>query len=120
MAYLIVEPGMAAGKVRKAEPIKRDNPKIAAEYALAGQYMGMKLVYLEAGSGAPTPVAAEMIKEVKNNINVPLVVGGGIRSSDQAKEAVSAGADIIVTGTITEENFDKVKEIIKAVKEARK
>ncbi|CAD5244677.1 geranylgeranylglyceryl/heptaprenylglyceryl phosphate synthase [Thermococcus camini] len=102
MAYLIVEPGETVGWVGDAKPIPRHKPKIAAAYALAGQYLGMRLVYLEAGSGAPQPVPPEMIALVKRVIDVPLIVGGGIRTGEQARAAVRAGADIIVTGTAIE------------------
>ncbi|RLF88705.1 geranylgeranylglyceryl/heptaprenylglyceryl phosphate synthase, partial [Thermococci archaeon] len=90
MAYIIVEPGETAGWVGDAKPIPRHKPKIAAAYALAGQYLGMRLVYLEAGSGAPKPVPPEMVRVVKSAIDVPLIVGGGIRNGNQARELVKA------------------------------
>lgn len=102
MAYLIVEPGETVGWVGDAKPIPRHKPKIAAAYALAGQYLGMRLVYLEAGSGAKEPVPPEMIALVKQAIDVPLIVGGGIRTGEQARTAVKVGADIVVTGTAIE------------------
>ncbi len=102
MAYLIIEPGETVGWVGDAKPIPRHKPKIAAAYALAGQYLGMRLVYLEAGSGAEKPVPREMISIVRKVIDVPLIVGGGIRTGEQAREIVKAGADIVVTGTAVE------------------
>ncbi len=102
MAYLIVEPGETVGWVGDAKPIPRHKPKIAAAYALAGQYLGMRLVYLEAGSGAPKHVPADMIRIVKSVIDVPLIVGGGIRTYEDAKKVAQSGADIIVTGTAIE------------------
>ncbi|MFH0832446.1 MAG: geranylgeranylglyceryl/heptaprenylglyceryl phosphate synthase [Candidatus Aenigmatarchaeota archaeon] len=120
MAYLIVEPGMKVGEVGKADLIKRKDINRAVSYALAAQYLGMALVYLEAGSGANRPVPPEMIRAVKKNIDIPLIVGGGIRSAKQAKECVRAGADIINTGTITEENFSAIREIISVVKNHKK
>ncbi len=123
MAYLIVEPGETVGWVGDAKPIPRHKPKIAAAYALAGQYLGMRLVYLEAGSGAPSHVPNEMIKTVKSVLDVPLIVGGGIRSYKDAKEVVTAGADIIVTGTAIEkagsleEAKKRLRSIIKGIKE---
>ncbi|ASJ12913.1 phosphoglycerol geranylgeranyltransferase [Thermococcus thioreducens] len=112
MAYLIVEPGETVGWVGDAKPIPRHKPKIAAAYALAGQYLGMRLVYLEAGSGSPKPVPSEMISLVKHVIDVPLIVGGGIRTGEQARNAVKAGADIIVTGTAIEKagSLEKARE----------
>ncbi len=117
MGYIIVAPGMKVGEVGQAEVVKRDDLKGACAYALAAEFMGMQLVYLEAGSGAPEPVPLEMVTAVKKAITVPLVVGGGIRNGEQALAVKKAGADIIVTGTIVE-NCDPVclAEIIKAIK----
>lgn len=120
MAYIIVEPGMKAGQVGEAEIIKRKDIKKAADYSLAAEYLGMDLVYLEAGSGADQPVPVEMVKAVRNNIEIPIIVGGGIRNPKQALDRAKAGADIIDTGTITEENFTVVGDIIRAVKGCRR
>ena len=123
MAYLIIEPGETVGWVGDAKPIPRHKPKIAAAYALAGQYLGMRLVYLEAGSGAPKHVPNEMIRVVKSVIDVPLIVGGGIRTYEDAKEVAQSGADIIVTGTAIEkagsleEARKRLESLIKGVKE---
>jgi phosphoglycerol geranylgeranyltransferase len=118
MGYIIVEPGMKVGEVGKAEVIKRDDPKRACAYALAAEYMGMKLVYLEAGSGAPQPVPVEMIAMVRKTISVPLIIGGGIRGPAEAKAVRMAGADIVVTGTLVEDGefVDKLREVIQAIK----
>lgn len=120
MGYLIVEPGMTAGKKGKVDLVKRDDVQTAVGYSLATQYLGMKFFYLEAGSGAPQPVSNEMIAAVKQNTNIPLVVGGGIRDAKTAKEKTKAGADIIVTGTAFEKDKDiekTLREIIKAIEE---
>ena len=120
MGYLIVEPGMTAGKIGQVDLVNRDDLQTAVGYALATQYFGMKFFYLEAGSGAPEPVTNEMISAVKKNINIPLIVGGGIRSAKTAHEKALAGADIIVTGTAFEKdkNVEKtLREIIKAIEE---
>ena len=106
MAYIIIEPGGMAGWVGDARLIPRNKPKLAAAYALAGTFLGMRYVYLEAGSGASEPVPLEMISAVKSAGCGTLVVGGGIRDAEAAKAAVSAGADIIVTGTAIEEATD--------------
>jgi phosphoglycerol geranylgeranyltransferase len=118
MGYIIIEPGMKVGEVGEANLVKRNDPKSAVAYALAAEFMGMQLVYLESGSGAPAPVPSEIISEVRKNITVPLIVGGGIREPEQAAMVREAGANIIVTGTIVE-NGDyqaKLKAIIHAVK----
>ncbi len=117
MAYLIVEPGMKAGQVSSAKPIKHNEPEKAVEYALAAQHFGMKLVYLEAGSGAPTHVPAKMVKMVKDAVDIPLIVGGGIRTPDACKELLDAGADIIDTGTQIENDVTKLKSIIDVIHE---
>ncbi len=98
-------------------PIPRDKPDIAAPHALAAEYLGMQMVYLEAGSGATLPVPNEMISSVKEQITIPLIVGGGIRSPETATEKVKAGADFIVTGNILEEkgSIDLMKQFAIAV-----
>ena len=118
MGYIVVAPGMKVGEIGMAEPIPREKPDMAAAYALAAEFFGMSMVYLEAGSGAPEPVPASMVKAVKSEISIPLIVGGGIREPESAKRAVEAGADIIVTGTVVEsmENYKRLEDIIKAVK----
>jgi len=118
MGYIIVGEGGTAGVIGKAVPIPYDKPELAAAHALAGQYLGMRFIYLEAGSGAKRPVPQEMIRAVKCCIEVPLIVGGGIRSKDQALAAVSAGADIIVTGNVTEDGRveDRVSQIVEGIK----
>ncbi len=120
MGYVIVEPGMTAGKVGDADLIKKDDLETAVGYALAAEYLGMKLLYFEAGSGANYPVSDEMITTVKESTNIPLIVGGGIRTVDAAREKVQAGADIIITGTTLEKEKNLKKtltEIIKAIEE---
>ncbi len=106
MAYLVVEPGGRVGEVGEADLIRRDDPNTAVEYALAAQYFGMDLVYLEAGSGASEPVPVEMVAAVKSEIEIPLIVGGGIRDPHTARRLIEAGADIIVTGTLIERVVD--------------
>jgi phosphoglycerol geranylgeranyltransferase len=111
MGYLIIEPGMTAGKMGEVDLVKRDDIETSVGYALSAQYLGMNFFYLEAGSGAPSPVPTEMIKAVKQSIDIPLIVGGGIRSVATAKEITCAGADIIVTGTALEQDRN-VKQTI--------
>jgi phosphoglycerol geranylgeranyltransferase len=118
MGYVIVEPGMKVGEVGLADPIPRDNPQLAVKYALAAEFLGMDLFYLEAGSGAPAPIPVEIARAVKEEITIPLVVGGGIRSEESAQELIEAGADVLVTGTAVErtQNLASLKGILNAVK----
>jgi phosphoglycerol geranylgeranyltransferase len=120
MGYVIIEPGMKVGEVGEADPVNRSDVARAVGYAMAAEFFGMDLVYLEAGSGAPEPVPSEMIAMVKESIDIPLVVGGGITSADRAAEVVRAGADIVVTGTLIEngEFEGELKAVVKAVHEA--
>ena len=107
MAYILVEPGGTVAWVGDAKTIPRNKPEIAVAYALAGKYLGMRLVYLEAGSGADRPVPPTMVKSVKKALGSSLlVVGGGIRSGETARELAEAGADLIVTGTAVEKSED--------------
>lgn len=101
-AYLIVEPGRRAGQVGRADPLPRARPAVAGDYALAAQLLGMRWVYLEAGSGASKPVPPELVSRVRASVDLPLVVGGGVRTAAQARALVRAGASAIVTGTAVE------------------
>ncbi len=118
MAYLVVEPGMRAGEVGDADLITRKNPVVAVQYALAAQMLGMKLVYLEAGSGAPEPVPEKLVRAVKEAVDIFVVVGGGIRTPEAAAAIARAGADVVVTGTIVEVAKDAglLRRIVEAVK----
>jgi phosphoglycerol geranylgeranyltransferase len=78
---------------------------------MAAEMLGMSMVYLEAGSGSPEPVPPEMVRHVANVISVPLVCGGGIRSPEQSRAAVEAGADVVVTGTVVERT-DHIEEVL--------
>jgi phosphoglycerol geranylgeranyltransferase len=118
MGYIIVGEGGTAGIVGRAIPVPYTKPELAAAHALAGQYLGMRFIYLEGGSGAEHPVPPEMVRTVKSVIEVPLIVGGGIKTKEQALAAVSAGADVIVTGNVIEgaDAKQRVSEIIGVIK----
>jgi phosphoglycerol geranylgeranyltransferase len=118
MGYIIVGEGGTASIVGKAIPVPYNKPELAAAHALAGKYLGMRFIYLEGGSGAKDPVPPEMIRAVKHFVDIPLIVGGGIRSKEQALTAASAGADIIVTGNLIESTDAKqrVSEIVNGIK----
>jgi phosphoglycerol geranylgeranyltransferase len=122
LGYIVIGEGGAVSVVGKAVPIPYEKPELAAAHALAAEYFGMRFVYLEAGSGVGKPVPAEMAKVVKSAISLPLIVGGGIRTGKQVKTIVNAGADIVVTGTVLEENKDrnKIRELVDNLKVKKK
>jgi phosphoglycerol geranylgeranyltransferase len=121
MGYIIVGEGGTAAIVGKAIPIPYAKPELAAAHALAAQYLGMRFIYIEGGSGATNPVPPEMIQVVKSVLDVPLIVGGGIKTKEQAITAATAGADIIVTGNVVESvgSESRVAEIISGIKTAK-
>ena len=116
-AYLIIGDGTSAWFVGSARGIPFDKPKIAAAYSLAAQFLGMRFVYLEAGSGAKTNVNPEMVKTVRKIFNGIIIVGGGIRDPKTAKSLVKAGADALVIGTFLEKggSIKKLEGIAKAI-----
>ena len=113
--YILVDGGKetAVQRVSETKPILAENIDEITQTAMAGMYMGNKLIYLEAGSGALNPVSAAAIKSVKKNLNIPLIVGGGIRSKTELLEAYKNGADVVVIGTAFEENNNFLQKIIK-------
>jgi len=118
LGYIVMGEGGTVGFVGYARLIPYDKPQLALMYALAGQYLGMRFIYLEAGSGAKKPIPSNVISLIKKNLDIPLIVGGGIKSGDNAKKAVKAGASIIVTGTIVEKVEDvhkKISEIVRSI-----
>jgi putative glycerol-1-phosphate prenyltransferase len=104
--YMLIEGGniTSAEFMSNTKPIPRDKPDIAVAHALAAELIGMKLLYLEAGSGAKQSVPDTMIQKVTKYCSLPVIVGGGIRTPEEANKKVKAGASFIVTGTINEEN----------------
>ena len=117
LGYIIIDSGSTAAYIGQARALPRDKPEIAASFALAAQYLGMRFVYLEAGSGAKNPVPYEMISYVKDVIDIPLIVGGGIKTGEVAQNIVKSGADVIVTGTIIEymQQEQDISSIIAAI-----
>jgi len=103
MGYLVIAPGMRVGEVGAVDAVLREDLGGATGYSLAAELLGMRFVYLEAGSGAPAPVPVDMVRAVREVLSIPLIVGGGIRSGPEAKAILEAGANVLVTGTITEE-----------------
>ncbi len=104
--YMLIESGKmtSAEFMSNTKPIPRDKPQIAVAHALAAEYLGMKLLYLEAGSGALQPVPDEMIHAVAQICSLPVIVGGGIRTPEIAQQKAKAGASFIVTGNVLEKN----------------
>jgi len=103
MGYIVIGDGGTIGYVGNARGIPPEKGNIAAMYALAAQYMGMRIIYLEAGSGANKTIPSLLINKVRKIFDGIIIVGGGIRSPEVAKKIADAGADIIVVGTLTEE-----------------
>ncbi len=114
--YMLIDSGKATSVSYMSDttPIPHDKDDIAMCTAIAGEMLGLKLIYLEAGSGALIPVSTSMISKVKKMIQIPLIVGGGIKTPEMAAEAVRAGADVIVIGTA----FEKEPELLKRFADA--
>lgn len=113
--YILIENGKetAVQRVSQTQPIKRIDVQIIIDTAKAGELLGMKLIYLEAGSGATHPIEPKLISKVKQELMIPLIVGGGIRSIAALESAYNAGADLVVIGTAFEEDEDFFNKIRK-------
>ncbi len=118
-AYIVVGDGGTTGFIGQARGIPSSKPDLAAMYALAGQYMGMRFLYLESGSGASSPVPTDLITAVRKVYDGFLIAGGGIKEPEAAKAVAKAGADAIVLGTLFESNTYKtlLPKIMQAVRE---
>jgi putative glycerol-1-phosphate prenyltransferase len=118
--YMLIDGGRptTAAYVSHTLPIPADKPELAATTALAGEMLGLRTIFLDAGSGAESPVSAEMIAAVRAQVQVPLIVGGGISQPDQAYEAARAGADLIVVGTAFESDPTRLQEMVEATRAA--
>ena len=120
-AYLVIGEGTSAWFIGSARGIPFEKPKIAAAYALAAQFLGMRFVYLEAGSGAKSSVTPKMVQTVRRTFNGFLIVGGGIKDVKTAQNLVKAGADALVIGTFLEKggSIKKLQEIAKAIQRSK-
>lgn len=117
--YLLVDCGniTTAIYMSGSMPIPDSKPDIAVATAIAGEMLGLRLIYIDGGSGAQRPINSEMIAQVKTNIKIPLIVGGGINSAKKAADAFEAGADMIVVGNGFENKSSLLMEIVDATKQ---
>jgi phosphoglycerol geranylgeranyltransferase len=115
--YMVVDGGAATtvSYISNATPLPADKPDIAVCTAMAGEMLGMKLIYMDAGSGAKKPVTEEMISTVAQQIDVPLIIGGGIRDAEKAYRNCKAGADVIVIGNAIEKDASLIGEMAAAI-----
>jgi putative glycerol-1-phosphate prenyltransferase len=120
--YILVESGKqtTVSYMSNTTPIPYDKPEIAACTAMAGEMLGLKLIYLDAGSGAQRAITPKMISTVRKSVDVPLIVGGGIRSANEAYEAMLAGADTIVIGNGIEKNPALLAEVSEKIDDFNK
>ena len=119
MGYILID-GDRKSSVEIATqciPIPQNNIREIVSTAIAGQLLGKQLIYLEAGSGAKTPISAEIIRAVRAQLSVPLIVGGGITTPDAMLRAFDAGADVVVIGNHFEQNPDEIDEFVRIKQE---
>lgn len=116
--YMLVDGGTptSVSYLSNTQPIPADKPDIARCTALAGVMLGLRLIYLDAGSGARRPISTEIIAAVRDEVDVPLIVGGGLRSPEAAIRALEAGADLVVVGNSLENDVSWLPELCAAVK----
>ncbi len=122
MGYIVIGDGGAIGFIGRARGIPSEKPELAAMYSLAAKYMGMRFVYLEAGSGVTSQVSPSIVAKVRDVFDGVLIVGGGIRKVEDGIKIAKAGADILVVGTLlNERNFiPTLKEIVKGIRNVRR
>ncbi len=115
--YMIVESGQMTSVeyMSNTKPLPANKPDIAIATAQAAELLGMKLLYIDAGSGAQNPISADMIKAVKSNVNIPLIVGGGLRTEAQIRNVCDAGADIVVVGNVLENDTSMLSNFVELV-----
>jgi len=115
--YILIENGSMTSVeyMSNSKPIPRNKPDLVIATALAGEMLGHKILYLESGSGAKETIPLEIIQKVKENVSIPVITGGGIKTPDQAKALKESGADIIVLGSIIEDNPTLLPEFVNAI-----
>lgn len=113
-AYMLIDGGKnsSVAYVSQTSPIPRDQNSIAINTAIAGELMGMKTVFMDAGSGAINPISANMISQVKENLTIPLIIGGGLKTITEVETVLNAGADVAVIGNRIEENVDFLLDLM--------
>jgi phosphoglycerol geranylgeranyltransferase len=111
--YILIGGGkkISTQAVTRTSPIKSSDKNLVVSTAIAGELLGMKMIYLEGGSGTKSPISSSLVAEVRKNISVPLIAGGGIDSPDKAKELLKAGANMIVVGNAIEKDITLIKKI---------
>lgn len=116
--YILIGGGknISTQKVTRTSPIKNTDNTLAVSTAIAGELLGMKLIYLEAGSGTKTPLNPMLIKEIRKNISAPIIAGGGIDSPEKAVRLCRSGADMVVVGNAIEKDITLVKKIAKEIR----
>ena len=119
VGYACCEPGMKVGDNASLELVSRDNYWLAASYAVAAELFGMKYIYFDSGLSAAQPIPAGMIRSIKKELTIPLIIGGGIRTAVDARRVRQAGADMVVTGTIIENAGyrERLRSILSALKD---
>ena len=120
--YILIDGGVSTSVsyISNTTPIPSGKSQLVASTAMAGELFGLKQIYLDAGSGAPNPISTSTIRAVKSSIQLPLIVGGGIRTRAQANNAWEAGANLVVIGNVIEEKRDSIKSFAKNGKVSEK
>ena len=115
--YILIENGKTTSVeyISNTKPIPRSKTDIVVATAIAGEMLGQQLLYLECGSGAEQPVPYEIVEQVKKNVSVPIIVGGGIKQPQEATKLKNAGADILVLGSIIEKEPQLISDFVKAI-----
>ena len=112
--YILIDSGAPSSVqyMSNTTPIPSNKPDIVVPTALAGEQLGLKIIYLEGGSGAKSPIPVDVISEVRKNISLPIIVGGGLRTPKQVKDVMRAGASMVVLGNAIEGNGNLLEELV--------
>jgi len=115
--YMLINSGRptSASYISNSQPLPNDKPSLAASTALAGEMLGLGAIYMDAGSGAEEPISPKVIRAARNNLSVPLIVGGGLNTVAKARQALDAGADVIVIGNGAQKNLNLLIEVAEMV-----